>query len=50
MKLEKAETATVGHAERIPGITQAAITAILIMMKKMEIEVATRQKNKTPSS
>jgi hypothetical protein len=44
MKLEKAETATVGHAERIPGMTQAAITAILITMKKMDMEAAAPQK------
>jgi len=50
MKLEKAETASVGHAERIPGMTQAAIMAILIMMKKMEIEAAARQEKKSPSS
>jgi tRNA uridine 5-carboxymethylaminomethyl modification enzyme len=50
MKLNKIEPSTIGQAERIPGMTQAAITAILIMMKKMEIAAATRQKNKTPSS
>ena len=50
MKLKKIEPSTIGQAERIPGMTQAAITAILIMMKKMEIAAATRQKNKTPSS
>jgi tRNA U34 5-carboxymethylaminomethyl modifying enzyme MnmG/GidA len=44
MKLEKAETATVGHAERIPWMTQAAITAILITMKKMDLEAAALQK------
>ena len=44
MKLEKAETATVGHAEKIPGMTQAAITAILITMKKMDLEAAALQK------
>jgi len=38
MKLEKAETATVGHVERIPGMTQAAMTAILIMINKIELE------------
>ena len=50
MKLNKIEPSTIGQAERIPGMTQAAITAILIMMKKMEIAAVTRQKNKTPSS
>ncbi|MGO9136994.1 MAG: tRNA uridine-5-carboxymethylaminomethyl(34) synthesis enzyme MnmG [Syntrophales bacterium] len=39
MKLMKIEPSTIGQAERIPGMTQAAITAILIMMKKMEMEV-----------
>ncbi len=50
MKLNKIEPSTIGQAERIPGMTQAAITAILITMKKMELAVATRQKNKRPSS
>ena len=50
MKLKKVEPATIGHAERIPGMTQAAITAILITMKKIELEAASRQKNKKPSS
>jgi tRNA uridine 5-carboxymethylaminomethyl modification enzyme len=49
MKLIKVEPATIGQAERIPGMTQAAITAILITIKKMELEVAARQKNKTSS-
>ena len=50
MKLMKIEPSTIGQAERIPGMTQAAITAILIMMKKMEIEAAARQEKKSPSS
>jgi tRNA uridine 5-carboxymethylaminomethyl modification enzyme len=37
-KLAKVEPATIGQAERIPGMTQAAITALLVMMKKMEAE------------
>jgi hypothetical protein len=31
-------------------MTQAALTAILVTMKKMELEAAVRQKDKTPSS
>ena len=34
MKLMKVEPATIGQAERITGMTQAAITAILVHMKK----------------
>jgi tRNA uridine 5-carboxymethylaminomethyl modification enzyme len=49
LKLKKVEPATVGQAERIPGMTQAAITAILITMKKMELEAAAHQRDKTPS-
>jgi tRNA uridine 5-carboxymethylaminomethyl modification enzyme len=37
MKLGKIEPVTIGQAERIPGMTQAAITAILVSMKKMEL-------------
>ena len=37
-KLARVEPATVGQAERIPGMTQAALTAILIVMKKKELE------------
>lgn len=37
-KLSRVEPATVGQAERIPGMTQAALTAILIMIKKRELE------------
>ena len=44
MKLMKIEPSTIGQAERIPGMTQAAITAILIMMKKMEIEAVAKHK------
>ncbi len=35
MKLKKVSPATIGQAERIPGMTQSAIAAILIMIKKM---------------
>ena len=49
MKLMKIEPSTIGQAERIPGMTQAAITAILIMMKKMEFEAAAQKEKKPPS-
>jgi tRNA uridine 5-carboxymethylaminomethyl modification enzyme len=39
-KLSRVEPATVGQAERIPGMTQAALAAILIMVKKRELESA----------
>jgi len=48
MKLAKVEPSTIGQAERIPGMTQAAITAILVAMKKRELEAASRQKTKAP--
>jgi len=41
-KLARVEPATVGQAERIPGMTQAALTAILIVIKKRELEAAGR--------
>ena len=44
MKLIKIEPSTIGQAERIPGMTQAALTAILVFMKKMELERANLQK------
>ena len=44
MKLKKVEPATIGQAERIPGMTQAALTAILVFMKRMELERANLQK------
>jgi tRNA uridine 5-carboxymethylaminomethyl modification enzyme len=40
-KLACVEPATVGQAERIPGMTQAALMAILIVIKKRQLE-ATR--------
>ena len=36
-KLAAIEPATIGQAHRIPGMTQAALTAILIYMKKMKL-------------
>ncbi|MGA3207751.1 MAG: tRNA uridine-5-carboxymethylaminomethyl(34) synthesis enzyme MnmG [Syntrophales bacterium] len=50
MKLNKIEPSTIGQAERIPGMTQAAVTAILIMMKKMEFEAVVKQEKKSPAS
>jgi tRNA uridine 5-carboxymethylaminomethyl modification enzyme len=40
VKLTRVEPATIGQAQRIPGMTQAAITAILVTMKKMELRAA----------
>ena len=37
IKLAAVEPATIGQAQRIPGMTQAALTAILIHMKKMRL-------------
>jgi tRNA uridine 5-carboxymethylaminomethyl modification enzyme len=42
-KLSRVEPATVGQAERIPGMTQAALTAILIVIKKRELEAAAQR-------
>ena len=39
-KLACVEPVTVGQAERIPGMTQAALTAILIVIKKRQLEAA----------
>ena len=39
-KLSRVEPATVGQADRIPGMTQAALTAILIVIKKRELLAA----------
>jgi tRNA uridine 5-carboxymethylaminomethyl modification enzyme len=47
MKLKKVEPATIGQAGRIAGMTQAALSAILVMMKKRDMELAIV---KTPSS
>jgi tRNA uridine 5-carboxymethylaminomethyl modification enzyme len=41
-KLSRVAPVTVGQAERIPGMTQAALTAILIVIKKREMETARR--------
>ncbi len=44
IKLARVEPSTVGQAERIPGMTQAALTAILIVIKKRELEAARRNR------
>ena len=38
MKLARIEPATIGQAQRIPGMTQSALTAILIFLKKMSLQ------------
>ena len=48
MKLMRVEPATIGQAERIPGMTQAAVTAIMVTMKKMELEAAAVQRSESP--
>jgi len=44
MKLKRVEPATIGQAGRIVGMTQAAISAILVMMKKQELEIQAKAK------
>ncbi len=39
-KLTRISPATVGQMERIPGMTEGAISAVLIMLKKKELEAA----------
>ena len=41
MKLDRIRPATIGQADRIPGMTQAAISALLIAIKKGALEKAT---------
>lgn len=40
-KLTKVAPQTLGQMERIPGMTEGAISAVLIMMKKMEVKETT---------
>ena len=42
-KLSRVEPATVGQADRIPGMTQAALMAILVVIKKRELEATARR-------
>jgi tRNA uridine 5-carboxymethylaminomethyl modification enzyme len=44
IKLTAVEPVTIGQAQRIPGMTQAALTAILIFMKKLEWETTASEK------
>jgi tRNA uridine 5-carboxymethylaminomethyl modification enzyme len=44
IKLTAVEPATIGQAQRIPGMTQAALTAILIFMKKLEWKATAPEK------
>jgi tRNA uridine 5-carboxymethylaminomethyl modification enzyme len=39
MKLARIGPATIGQAQRIPGMTQSALTAILIFIKKMTMQL-----------
>ncbi|MBA4398054.1 MAG: tRNA uridine-5-carboxymethylaminomethyl(34) synthesis enzyme MnmG, partial [Syntrophus sp. (in: bacteria)] len=43
MKLVRIGPATIGQAQRIPGMTQSALTAILIFIKKMELQAAQKK-------
>ncbi len=43
-KLARIEPSTIGQAGRIPGMTQAAITAVLIAIKKRELEAEAARK------
>jgi len=45
-KLRKVRPVTIGQASRIPGMTQAALSAVLVMMKRLEMEAARRMKEK----
>ena len=44
-KLTTVQPASIGQAERIPGMTQAALTAVLVFAKKLEWE---KQRNDKP--
>jgi len=43
-KLCRVQPATIGQAERIPGMTQAALTALMIAIKKKELEKSAKKK------
>lgn len=45
-KLCRVLPATIGQAERIPGMTQSALTAIMIAIKKMELEKSAGKRGK----
>ena len=42
-KLIRIVPATIGQMERIPGMTEGAISAVLIMMKKQELALSTKK-------
>ena len=46
-KLCRVMPATIGQAERIPGMTQAALTAIMIALKKREMEESAARKSES---
>jgi tRNA uridine 5-carboxymethylaminomethyl modification enzyme len=41
LKLSRVRPATIAQAERIPGMTQAALTAVLVAIRKAELAAAT---------
>jgi tRNA uridine 5-carboxymethylaminomethyl modification enzyme len=45
-KLARIEPATIGQANRIPGITQAAIVTLLIAIKKSELAAQAQQNDR----
>ena len=45
LKFKKVDPATIGQAARIPGMTQAAINAVLVAMKKKELEKEQKKKS-----
>lgn len=40
---------TIGQMERIPGMTEGAISAVLIMMKKQELAGNAKKENRSNS-
>jgi tRNA uridine 5-carboxymethylaminomethyl modification enzyme len=44
-KLTRIAPATIGQMERIPGMTEGAISAVLIMMKKQELAASAEKKS-----
>jgi tRNA uridine 5-carboxymethylaminomethyl modification enzyme len=49
IKLMIVAPATIGQAGRIPGMTQAAVTAILVAMKKRELDAPDRVNKNSPT-
>jgi len=48
MKLARVEPATIGQARRITGMTQAALAAVMVMIKKREQDAAVRGQSLFP--